>query len=77
MPYSDKMADIEACKEKLEMALNECRRKILLYAQSSLPTESQFEAFRKLVLNELGKSGLEGKAMALLDEVGRERAGSR
>lgn len=76
MRCSDKMPDIETCKEKLESALNECRRKILLYAQSSLP-ESQFEAFRKLVLNELGKSGLEGKAMALLEAMGKERAGSR
>lgn len=70
------MTDIETCKGKLECALNECRRKILLYAQSALP-ESQFEAFRKLVLNELGKSGLEGKAMALIEEFGKARAGSR
>lgn len=34
------------------------KKRILTVAQSSLP-ESQFIAFRRIVLNEFGKSGLE------------------
>ena len=39
--------------------LNPRKKQILLVAESSL-AESQFRAFRTLMLNELGRDGLEG-----------------
>jgi len=51
--------------------LNEGRKRILLYAQASLP-QSQFEAFRKLVLDEMGKSGIEGKVMDIFERFGEK-----
>lgn len=41
----------------IENLLSQCMSRILTYAQAALP-ESQFRAFRKLVLDEFGKSGL-------------------
>ena len=41
--------------------------KILTYAQVGM-TESQFKAYRGLVLDELGKNGLESELIKLLDE---------
>jgi len=67
------MNSSEDCREKILSAINDCRRNILLCSQAALP-ESQFEAFRKLILNELGRSGLEGKVIGILK--GLERAGS-
>ena len=67
------MESLQQPRERILAAINECRRNLLLYSQAALP-QSQFEAFRKLLLNELGKSGLEGKVIEVLD--GRERAGS-
>lgn len=52
---------------------NDVRKRMLLYAQSSLP-QSQFEAFRKLALDEFGKSGAEGKVEKMFDDF-RERNG--
>lgn len=43
------------------------KNKILLLAQSSLP-ESQFSAFRKLFLDEFGKSGLESDLVRIFNE---------
>ena len=51
--------------------LNEGRKRILLYAQASLP-QSQFEAFRKLVLDEMGISGIEGKVMEIFNRFGEK-----
>jgi len=51
--------------------LNEGRKRILLYAQASLP-QSQLEAFRKLVLDEMGKSGIEGKVMDIFERFGEK-----
>lgn len=42
-------------------------KRILMVAQSSLP-ESQFLAFRRIVLNEFGKSGLEKELARILAE---------
>jgi RNase P/RNase MRP subunit POP5 len=42
-------------------------KRILTVAQSSLP-ESQFLAFRRIVLNEFGKSGLEKELARILAE---------
>lgn len=47
--------------------LNARKSKILTYAQLGL-SEHQFTAFRSLVLDELGKNGLESELAELLDE---------
>ena len=47
-------------QEQVIRAIKKSQNRILLYAEAALP-ESQFLAFRKLVLDELGKSGAEGK----------------
>jgi len=47
--------------------LNARKSKILTYAQVGM-TEHQFKAFRGLVLDELGKEGLESELVKLLDE---------
>jgi len=47
--------------------LNARKSKILTYAQVGM-TEHQFKAFRSLVLDELGKEGLESELAKLLDE---------
>lgn len=39
-------------------ALDRRKNRLLLVAQAALPT-SQYEAFRKIVLDELGKSGFQ------------------
>ncbi len=57
--------------EELREALNEARKRILLYAQASL-SPSQFQAFRKLILDEMGLSGIEGKARAIFERLGRK-----
>jgi hypothetical protein len=50
--------------------------KVLLFAQSSLP-EHQFQAFRKLLLDELGNSGLNKDFARLFDhEAPQDRQGS-
>ena len=65
-------------KEILEI-VSQARNKILLYGESSL-SESQFHAFRKLVFDEFGRNGIEGKLKLLFsDKVaeGKFRAGVR
>ena len=47
-------------KEHIMAAVRAHLRNILLSAEAALPGQ-QFEAYRKLVLNEFGKSGLEGE----------------
>lgn len=51
---------------------DEAKNRILLYVQASVSPE-QFKALRKLILDELGLSGAEGKVKKLIDE--KERAG--
>ena len=51
---------------------DEAKNRILLYVQASVSPE-QFKALRKLILDELGLSGAEGKVKKLID--GKERAG--
>lgn len=43
--------------EEVLAAIDRKKARILLFAESSLPA-SQYQAFRKLVLDELGNSGL-------------------
>ncbi len=47
--------------------LNARKSRILTYAQVGM-TEHQFKAYRSLVLDELGKEGLESELTKLLDE---------
>ena len=50
--------------------LNKYKSRILLVAEASLP-ESQFKAFRKMVLDDLGKNGLEKELKELFDQQER------
>lgn len=45
--------------------LNARKKQVLLFAQSSM-SKSQFEAFRRLFLNEFGKSGFEKELARVL-----------
>jgi hypothetical protein len=51
--------------KKITALLNERKHRILLVAEASLP-RGQFQAFRKVVLRELGQDGLEHDLTALL-----------
>ncbi len=53
-------------------ALDRRKSNLLLVAQASLP-ESQFQAFRKIVLNEFGKSGLQTELEELFKRNNKER----
>ncbi|MBN9696234.1 MAG: hypothetical protein J0L85_10595 [Zoogloea sp.] len=53
-------------------ALDRRKSNLLLVAQASLP-ESQFQAFRKIVLNEFGKSGLQAELEELFKRNNKER----
>lgn len=44
-------------KEQIYQIINSRLTQVLLFAESSLP-QSQFQAFRKLTLDQFGKSGL-------------------
>jgi hypothetical protein len=57
--------------------INARKNNVLLIAESSLP-ESQFRAFRKLLLCEFGEKGLEGELQRMYAEThqqGRDRNG--
>ncbi len=56
--------------DKIFDIYDEAKNKILLYVESSVPPD-QFKALRKLILDELGKSGAEGKIRKLLDRNGQ------
>ena len=58
--------------EEIFKIYNESKNRILLYLQASVSVE-QFKELRKLILDELGLSGAEGKARELLKK--KERAG--
>jgi hypothetical protein len=53
--------------EQIFKIYNESKNRILLYIQASV-TPEQFQALRKLILDELGKSGAEGKVRKLLEK---------
>ena len=54
--------------------LNARKNRVLLYAQAALP-QSQYEAFKKLFLDEFGRSGLEGQLVKLDAEPRQVRNG--
>lgn len=60
--------------EELFSTLKETMKQILLYAQASMP-ESQFIAFRKLVLDAFGSKGLQKEIHEVVSKV-LERAGA-
>ena len=53
-------------------ALNIRKNTLLLIAQSSMPRD-RFEAFRKLLLRELGKDGLEREFARIIEEQDKDR----
>jgi hypothetical protein len=53
--------------EEVLAAIDRKKARILLFAESSLPA-TQYQAFRKLVLDELGNSGLVGDLKRLYTE---------
>lgn len=58
--------------EEIFKIYDESKNRILLYIEASVSPE-QFRALRKLILDELGLSGAQGKVKKLLEE--RTRAG--
>ena len=63
------MVIVEAIRE----VLNVRKRRLLLFAEAALPPD-QFRAFRKLVVEELGSTGLE-QDLARVVKEGRQGAG--
>lgn len=59
--------NIEELMKEVVSTYNDVRKRVLLYAQSSLP-QSQFEAFRKLILDEFGRNGAEGKVEKMFQD---------
>ena len=45
---------------------SEAKNRILLYVRSSIQNDDQFRAVRKLILDEMGRSGAEGKIKELI-----------
>ena len=65
------MVTKEEIMDLLRMHIN----RVLLIAEASL-TESQFKAYRKLILDEFGQSGLEKELDTMFKrEIQRERQG--
>lgn len=58
--------------EQIKRLINNRINRVLLLAQSSLP-EHQFEAYRRLVLDEFGNSGLARELERLFREQHKER----
>lgn len=55
-------------KENIERLINPHLNQVLLVAESAL-TSSQFQAFRKIALNEFGNSGLGKELERLFSET--------
>ena len=55
--------------EEVFKIYDESKNRILLFVEASVPPE-QFRALRKLILDELGLSGAEGKVKKLLGRRG-------
>jgi hypothetical protein len=54
--------------ETIREVLNVRKRRLLLFAEAALP-QGQFQAFRKLVLDELGNTGLEQDLLRVVAEM--------
>ena len=62
-------------KEAILPLVNARLNRVLLIAQAALP-EHQFEAFRRLILNEFGRAGLIRDLDTISDAPRQERHGS-
>jgi len=62
-------------KEALLPLVNARLNRVLLIAQAALP-EHQFEAFRRLILDEFGRAGLIRDLNTVLGESRQERHGT-
>jgi len=58
------MTEKDKIFEEIIRSVNQAIRKILLFGESSLSGD-QFHVFRKLVLDEFGRSGIEGRLKSL------------
>jgi hypothetical protein len=58
--------------QAIVQALDARKNRMLLIAEAALP-ESQYRAFRKLFLGELGRDGLERELARLVAEKDKER----
>jgi hypothetical protein len=61
------MGNRQELQEDILRIYSNAQNRILLYAQACLP-QSQFQAFRKLILDELGLSGAEGKVRKVFEQ---------
>ena len=76
------MEQHDNCKQEFEMVLieqifhlqKETMKRVLLFAQAAM-SESQFIAFRKLILDEFGSRGLRKEIVNAVNKV-MERAGA-
>ena len=62
-------------KEVILTMVNARLNRVLLIAQAALP-EHQFEAFRRLILDEFGRAGLVRDMDTILGEARQERNGT-
>lgn len=58
--------------ETIKRLINQRVGRLLLFGQSAL-NETQFQAFRKLVLDEFGRSGLAAELDRVLQEQRKDR----
>jgi len=58
------MTEKDKIFEQIIRSVNRARHRILLFGESSL-SRDQFRAFRKLVLDEFGRYGIEGRLRSL------------
>ena len=68
------MVDAMVTKEAILPLVNARLNRVLLIAQAALP-EHQFEAFRRLILDEFGRAGLIRDLDTILGEPRQERHG--
>jgi hypothetical protein len=61
--------------EAIRAVLNVRKGRLLLFAEAALPP-SQFQAFRKLVLQELGSAGLEQDLVRVMIEARQGTGGN-
>ena len=73
--YEYKRVDAMLTKEAILPLVNARLNRVLLIAQAALP-EHQFEAFRRLILDEFGRAGLMKDLDTITDERRQERHGT-
>ena len=73
--YEYGRVDAMLTKEAILPLVNARLNRVLLIAQAALP-EHQFEAFRRLILDEFGRAGLIRDLDTILGEIRQERHGT-